>query len=276
MIIRDLTYQGIKMPVCLFGGISVHPNYRGKGVFKFFMNNIITRFEKDCGLFMLWSGDPSLYLKFGFHLTGEQFETIATNSEDIQLFTKTKLINLASKEIEQIGKIYKNIISKNFLTFDREYNDWANLKNITSADLYIKKNSSGEIDEYFIVHKGEDLVNIVYENSFILTEKHYSLAPFKIWSPVKSKNPTKDNTHYTCMTRLGSSQYFNSFIQQISLNMINIIEYNIEKNYISFYFKGDKITTGINDFLCGLLGPGQFEEIKLFLPKLYISGLDSI
>jgi predicted N-acetyltransferase YhbS len=273
-LIREMSYQEICTPVCLLGGISVHANYRGKGIFKFFIDNLLNRLEKLCSFFILWSGEPSLYLKSGFHLTGEQFEISSEKNEDLIYFSKNKLINLSSKETEQIKNLYHEVITKNFMTIKRTKDDWDKIKNITSADLYIKRDENGNISDYFFANKGEDLHNIMYESSFILTEQFKNFQPMKIWSPIKSREPVV--SHFNCMIRPGSSTHFNKFIQELSRNMINIIEYSIDQNYISFYFKGDTITIGINDFLCGLLGPGQFEEIKQFLPKMYISGLDSI
>jgi predicted N-acetyltransferase YhbS len=271
---REMCYQEIMTPVCLLGGISVHQEYRGRGIFKFFIDNILSRLEKNCSLFILWSGEPSLYLKSGFHLTGEQFEIQGEDDSDLKRFTKTKLINLSSKEIGQIKNIYRDSITKNFMTIKRSEEDWDVIKNITSADLYINYNEKGNISEYFFANKGEDLNQIIYESSFLLTEKYKNFLPLKIWSPIKTR--AQALAHFNCMIRPGSNVHFQKFVQELSRNMINIIELSVEHNVISFYFKGDTISIGINDFLCGLLGPGQFKEIQQFLPKMFISGLDSI
>jgi predicted N-acetyltransferase YhbS len=273
-LIKELSYQDISTPVCFMGGISVDKNYRGKGIFKFFIENILNRYEKFCSLFILWSGEPSLYIKAGFHLAGEQFETMCSGDHDLTNFSKNKLINLSSREIEQINHLHQEVICKNFLTIKRSHDDWDKIKNITSADVYLCKDEQGNIVEYFFANKGEDLKQIIYESSFLISEKYKKLEPFKIWSPHKTQEGS--SSQFNCMIRLGSFVLFEKFIHSLSRNMINIIDYDTNKNLINFYFKGDTINIGINDFLCGTFGPGQFEELNHFLPKLFISGLDSI
>ena len=143
----------------LWGGIAVHKEFQGKGIFKNFFKSLLEK-ENEKTIQILWSGDPDLYTKLGFELKHQQFEYHQEDgNSEFQLIDKSTIDSL---DLEMIKSLYHQK-SENFLMFRRTDQDWSDWKQVTSADLYIQKKGE-EIISYFLINKGQDLTNVIHEH----------------------------------------------------------------------------------------------------------------
>ena len=130
-------------PIALLGGISVHKDFRGKGLFKRLMDHVICTYENKVSLFILWSDLKELYNKFNFYEAGLVFQTgdmnLSENKSIEVFFEKTKLSNLNQSEIQELRIIYESYSEENLTYIERGDKHWEILKNITSCDLYLFK-----------------------------------------------------------------------------------------------------------------------------------------
>ncbi|MAW07099.1 MAG: hypothetical protein CME61_02335 [Halobacteriovoraceae bacterium] len=149
---------------CL-GGIQIKKGHQGKGYFDFFFNKVLQKIkeQKTYDSIILWSDKEKLYSKFGFKPFGKIFWANSHRPllEIPKGYLKTSLQNLTEKEFNEIKSLhlesYKNI------SFDRDFDEWDEIKNISSMELFIKKNIEGEIKSYFIRGKGMDLQGVIHE-----------------------------------------------------------------------------------------------------------------
>ena len=149
--LRTLIKGEAEMPVALIGGIVTHKHYRNKSLFKNLMNHVILNYKNKVGLFILWSDLENLYEKFHFYRTGGLIETghKSLNSSDRPIgFEKTKFSLLSEKDFEAIKNLYISFNQSYFFTVKRDDRDWSTIKDMTTVDLFIKRNSSGMIDKY--------------------------------------------------------------------------------------------------------------------------------
>ena len=106
--------------------------------------------------------------KFGFKSFGKIFWANSHRPllEIPKGYSKTGFTKLTEKEFNEIKSLhlesYKNI------SFDRDFDEWDEIKNINSMDLFIKKNNEGEIKSYFIRGKGMDLQGVIHEYAPLL------------------------------------------------------------------------------------------------------------
>lgn len=251
--------------IAMYGGIAVSENHRGKGLFKELFQKVLEQY-KEAAFHLLWSDQLAMYERFGFYPAIEQIE-FNESLEDAESFIPTKLKELKKQEIEQLNNIYKKTKE---LRIKRTLADWEILKNIESADLYIKKEND-VITNYFFMNKGEDLTGVVYEiGDFKDIEE---INKFGItWSPYDFNNTEVDRL-YAGVTKIGNQKIFSKFIHNYTQKMITI--HNIDSESVELDFEKNNYTLPIAEFLTGIFGPGRFEELNK-IPPLYISGLDSI
>ena len=72
----------------------------------------------------------------------------------------------------------------------------------------------------------------------------------------------------------GDLKLFTDFVSEFSAGKISIRNINLMKQEVFFDFGEELMSLELPDFLRGLFGPGTFEELTL--PRIFISGLDSI
>lgn len=279
--LRKISFNGAHLDCALLGGIAINPAHQGKGLFRKLMSEVLSVYNKDVGLFILWSDKFELYEKFQFHKAGAQ---IQTGSQDQLspylngLFHKTKFKNLSEDETQQIINIYENVTSQNYLTFERTKRDWDSLKKIESIDLYILETNEGKILSYFCQNKGHDLTHIIHELGYLpfyKKEIFKLLKNQKLWLPEPElKNISYQHMSYLGLFKIGNQDKLNKFLMSISGKKLEIN--SLDKKEITFLFKNEPFSLLHPDFLTSLLGPNPIPEFQPFCKPLYLSGADSI
>lgn len=278
---RTMVKNNFSIRVGLIGGIATVKEYRGRDLFKNLMNHALLEHSKECGLFILWSEITGLYEKFSFHLSGGLIETghavFSSNDKPVG-FNKTTFKDLSDIDFEAIRNIYSQFNEKYFFTVVREEKEWSVIKEMSSIDLYIKKNSDGILEQYFCINKGRDLTNVIHEIGCL--PDHYlslikSLQKYRTWLPESelSLSNNKD-IFFTAFMRLGNFEILQSFLKGISNEEMEL--YSLTGDLISFRFSETEYQVSQKDFLQFLFGPRPIKEFEKFLLSPYIPGTDSI
>ncbi len=279
--LKFLKNKNLKTPIALIGGISIHKNYRGKGLFKYLMNHIIETHKNDVSLFVLWSDLKDLYNKFDFYEAGSVLQTGSKNlSGKIKIdstFTKTKLSLLLQGDINRLEEIYESFTYKNLTSLERNKDQWKVLKKISSSDLYLYKRK-GKIFGYFFANKGLDLQNIIHE--YAVLEKYQDhffnlIRPYKLWIPEHfPNNYTEIKKTFLAFFRIGSKDHFIPFIEEWSQKEIKVKK--ISDKLVDFVFQKKEYSLHVENFLPFLFGPSHKGIFSPSSPPLYFSGLESI
>lgn len=270
---KNLTIKNENFPVILLGGIAVDEARRGEGHFQSLFQDVLAEKRSDTALFILWSDLEKLYNKFGFHLCGTQFEISGNKTQSP--YIKTTYVKLHEDERKQIQDLYSSSFACEYLTFERNKDDWSQIANVTSADLFLQKHN-GRIESYYFQNKGQDLPGIIYEygtkkdfTTFIEEISKYGT----IWTG-KEIVPTENNQYQFFMSP-GDIKLFSGLISRITNGQFAIRDINIMKQEVYFDFNDETLALELPEFLRGVFGPGVFEELNEIKP-LFISGLDSI
>lgn len=280
--IRTLKNNNMTSPIALLGGISVHKDFRGQGLFKRLMEHVFKKFEKKVSLFILWSDLKELYNKFNFYEAGLVFQTGSMNlseNKSIELFfEKTRLTDLSQSDIKELKKIYESYSEENLTYIVRNDDHWSMLKNITSCDLYLFKKEE-KIQGYFFANKGLDLQNIIHE---IGIKKEFKkefldyISPYKVWLP--EKLPYKDHfskNTFLAFFKVGSVKLFKSFVYNLSNK--NILVEKVSPEFIIYHERGVQKKETIEYFLNYLFNHKKADfENNLTSYPIYFSGLESI
>ena len=261
------------IPVAMLGGIAVDEKHRGEGHFQELFQDVLAEKRSDVALFLLWSDQEKLYGKHGFYLCGSQIaiEQSGTQKE----FTKTKLSLLTPVQMKQIQALYKKSFANLYTTIERTDNDWQEIIKVQSSDLYIKE-KSGTISDYFLMNKGQDLTEIIFEygtdreiKDFIKEISAYGT----IW--LGSNLMDAGEEQFQFFMAPADTKLFAQLIGLYTNEKILIREINIMKQEVYFYFNEELLSLVTEEFLRGVIGPDQFEELGKLNP-IFISGLDSI
>ncbi len=261
-------------PVCMLGGIAVDEKHRGEGHFQTLFQDVLAEKRSDVAAFFLWSDQETLYKKYGFHLCGDQFEIPKSSKTSTLQPTKFHLLN--QKEQKQIEELYQKSFASQYTTLDRTQADWDSLKEIKSADLYIKK--SGEnITDYFFMNKGQDLTGIIYEYGSVTDLRAWlkeASSIGKIWlgQPLMDT----ENNQFQFFLAPADMKHFSALIADMTKGAMTVRNVNVMKQEVYFDFQDETLALDSEEFLRGIFGPGQFEEVDVAKYPLFISGLDSI
>lgn len=259
--------------VGMLGGIAVDEKHRGEGHFQELFQDVLAEKRSDVAFFMLWSDQEKLYGKHGFYLCGSQI-AIKKNGKQ-RNFTKTKLTSLTKDQLKQIQDLYDSSFAKLYLTVERTDEEWQEIIKINSSDLYINENS-GAITEYFLMNKGQDLTDIIYEYG---SQREISLflndisAYGTVWMGSSLLNDGEEQLQFFMAP--ADTKLFSQFISHYTNNQILIREINSMKQEVYFYFNDELLSLVTEEFLRGVIGPETFEELGALRP-IFISGLDSI
>lgn len=272
---RNFIFNQKELPVILIGGIATKKKYQGNKLFSELISHCFKN-NQHAGLFLLWSEISGLYEKFGFTRTGAIIETgknVITDENIPTGYYKTKFNQLSGAEYLAIQKLYSQRIENKLFTIKRAAKDWDCIQQMTSVDLYIKKNELNEIIAYFCYGKGNDLKQVIHE--FVATDFKSEiklLETYKLWLTENHKNEYPNHQlQYNAFFKIGSIEKLNHFI---STTGIVIREYKHPE--ISIQFKNQIYDLNYADFLNGLFGPNPLEEFKSMNYFPYLSGLDSI
>lgn len=280
--IRTLVKADAEIKVALIGGIVTNKKHRGKNLFKNLMDHAIETHQDQVALFILWSDLEGLYEKFYFYRSGGLIESGKRNfsaSERPVGYEKTKFSMLSDKEFKTIVHLYHSFNEKYFFTIKREDKDWSIIRDMNSIDLYVKRNTSQEIERYFCINKGRDLSNIIHEiscrNRADYPQLLKELENFKVWLPeTEIENIFNKEIFYTAFMKLGSMNLLNKFLKKISHEGLKITKMDAELVVFRFQEKDYDVTS--KDFLQYLFGPKPLEEFSPYGLSLYIAGTDSI
>ena len=241
----------------MFGGIAVSKKYRGKGLFKKLFNHALAESKNEQAFYLLWSDKVELYQQFGFYPCGElkNFSKKPTPSD----FKKENFINLNSHDQKSVKDLYS---SSNEIRPMRSKEDWHELFEMNSVDLFIRRNEDNQIKNYFCMGKGQDLTGIIHE--FGKAEESM-LNHGDLWTIDKFDLPFTTLNAFSMKV----GPLFNQFIK----DYVDMEVIEIEKK-VKFKFEGETFNLEIDDFLSGIFGPGRFNELSI--PYLYIPGVISI
>ena len=263
-----IVYKELKLSLRSFlipmlGGIAIDKDYRGKGKFKPFFNQVLASI-KDSPFFLLWSDKLDLYEHFDFYPCIEQFEYTGNLEMDNPNYIKMKLSELSDKEIKELSIIYNN---SQELRYERSIEDWIELKKISSSDIYIKKENN-IIKNYFFMNKGEDLSDIIYEYGDVDDIEEMSTYGI-LWSPwnFEVENEQHKTLLYAALIRINNFESFKQFVFLYSNEL--------ERDEILFTFEEKQMKISKMEFLQGIFGPNKFSELEQ-TKKILISGIDSI
>jgi predicted N-acetyltransferase YhbS len=261
-------------PVCMLGGIAVAEQHRGEGHFQTLFQDVLAEKRSDVAAFLLWSDQEALYKKYGFYLCGDQFE-VPKSSRPANL-TLTKFHQLTDSEQKQLQELYQKSFASQYTTLERTDSDWEALKKITSADLYIKK-SADKITDYFFVNKGQDLTGIIYEYGSAQDLRAWlkeASSVGKIW--LAQPLMDTENSQYQFFLAPADMKHFSALISDMTKGAMTVRNVNVMKQEVYFDFQNETLALDAQEFLRGIFGPGQFEEVDVAKYPLFISGLDSI
>lgn len=278
---RVMVKNNLEINVAFIGGIATVKEYRGRDLFKKLMNHALKTFSKECGLFILWSEITGLYEKFSFHLNGGLVETgqgVFSAENPPMGFKRTSFKNLSMKDFEKIIEIYTEFNQKYFFTVTRTEKEWSIIKEMSSIDLYLKRNEEGVIEQYFCINKGRDLTNIIHEVG-CLPDQYLNLMKtlkrFKTWLP-ESESTLSENKDifFTAFIRLGNLEILKSFFNQLSEGHLELISMTGDR--IIFKFNEVDYEATHRDFMQYVFGPKPLKEFERFYLSPYIPGVDSI
>ena len=241
----------------MFGGIAVSKNYRGKGLFKKLFNQVLNEYKANQAFYLLWSDKLELYQQFGFYPCGE---LKSYSKENIHShFIKSQFKDLSRNDLKLLKNLYN---SAHEIRPERLEEDWNNLIKMTSIDLYIKRDKKNNIENYFIMNKGQDLNNTIHE--YGEAEKEM-LSHGNLWTVKELKHEFTTLNSFSLKTGDKFSKFIHDYLK---MDILEITE------KVKFKFDGEVFNLDIEDFLSGVLGPGRFEELNI--PYLYIPGVMSI
>jgi predicted N-acetyltransferase YhbS len=275
---RELSLNNSIYKIGLIGGICVEEEYRGKGIFKNFFEQIMKLNEFSYLAYLLWSDQEELYSKFNFYQIGGQIQLGQSSNYHLEElgFKLTEWSEISPHEFLEITNLYDQFIST-MISIKRSLADWDLIKKIQSTDLYIKR-SNHEIVSYLFLGKGQDLQGIIHE--FIYKDGFgksliSKLSDYKLWLPegiaVEKEN---SQTFYTTFLHVSDAKLFEGFVSDWSNGKIHIAAFNGDK--LTFQFSGKEYTVETEEFLKYLLGPSPLIEFKDFFKPFLVSGLDSI
>ena len=87
-------------------------------------------------------------------------------------------------------------------------------------------------------------------------------------------NNQENQLQFAGLLKIGNQNLFKLFIQAYTYNNITLL--NIFDEEVEFIFQDEQFTMNTADFLSGVFGPQQFNELSEIVKPIFISGLDSI
>jgi predicted N-acetyltransferase YhbS len=280
---RIMIKKSTEIPVIMIGGIVTSKPHRGKNLFRELMNHACELYKEKAALAFLWSELNDIYEKFYFYRAGGIIETgksVITNDKTPEGFLKTKFNKLSNKEFDEIKNLYLNFNEKYFFTLKRNAQNWSLIHEMSSVDLFIKKNLNENcIESYFCYGKGKDLTCIIHEigtSADNYNELINSLAPFKLWLPeTEGKYFLKKEVLYSSFVKIVNRKILHDFLYELTQTDLAILSLT-SSSTIQLSFRGDSFELTERDFIEGLFGPNPLIEFEPLSLSPYIAGTDSI
>lgn len=255
----------LDLPALFIGGIAIKGAHQGKGFFSKFFTEVLRQYS-NYAFYLLWSEKHTLYEKFHFipAIKLYEYEKISSNIK----------FNFHKTSLKEFFKMDLSLIKTRYLAPERSEESIGPLSLINSTDVYFKE-KDGKVSDYFFVNKGADLKGIIHESYFSNSESfEEALSQFECWSPLLYENHSSQEVA-SCLMKIGNHELFKKFIELYTKSQIKILAIN--NDTIHFQFKEETLNLNSTEFVQGILGPNEFEEIKeLKLPALFIPGIESI
>ena len=274
---RTLTYKSTSTKVALIGGIALDEKYQQQGNFTPFFNKIVQKYSSKNALLLLWSDLKPLYNRFNFFEAGGVIQTGKKKllSENLpKEWETTQFSKLTDTDFARIKSLYKE---QNLLTLERSESDWDQIKEISSASLYIKRENK-EVCSYFVKDKGNDLSGIIHE--FVtrgnnVLEAIEQFTDYQVWIPeVYNSTFNKKDIFFCSFMKISNIELLSTFLQALTKDQVSLISY--EGECVKVRYKEAEFDFSVEEFLTGVFGPNPIEEFSEIMPHLYIAGLDSI
>jgi predicted N-acetyltransferase YhbS len=177
---RELLLKEEKLQVIFLGGIAVHENYRGMGLFNNLIKHVLSIVQKECALLFLWSGDNVLYEKYGFIQTGQVHQWGALSFKPGENCVSKNLSALTPREVEEIKNLYEQSWNNRIIRTSQQWSELLKMKDVCVHLDYL----SNKLQSYAFEGKGFDLQNIVHEfGAYDLNKFCREHHQQKIWSP---------------------------------------------------------------------------------------------
>ena len=84
---------------------------------------------------------------------------------------------------------------------------------------------------------------------------------------------SSSTSFFLCLFKVANINHFKNFIKTLTKGKVEV--HQITSDKVSFIFNQELFEEEIELFIRGLLGPDRYPEFE-HLPRLYISGLDSV
>lgn len=261
---KNLLYKDEKFPALFWGGICTKKQFQGKGVGSNFFKVLLDKFESSAAISILWSDNAKYFSKFGF------FEAGTINIYEGNKKSPLNVFSMSSLNDDDRTFILRNYqqMTQTQLCFERNEEDWTRIFNSKSIGLINEKNVLG------FVGKGMDLQNIVYEH--YSREKNSTLknSQYSFWDLTPSQSDENSQTIYNGFFKIHKCSFFKEMIEKCTNQEVKIL--GLHPKLIEFSFDNDIYKLTHKDFLNGIWGPNQIQELYEAMPPLYISGADSI
>lgn len=284
---KSMIFKNHEFPVNLIGGVALRKEYRGKGLFRPFMEHVLELEKKDCTFYLLWSDLTQLYADFDFTEVGIQCDT---STKEFELTTVEGHIsrapwpNISQQLLTTLKQIHQDFFSrKNLLYLKRDQDDWHSFRNISSTELFLyQPDKNLDIQGYFFKNKGYDLQTIIhdiaclknYEESFFNLLKQY-----KSWVPFGTSEIIDNRNNYQklfcCHIKIADPYYFKKYVNSIYGNSLKIKSIDLEKKQVQIEYHHQDYMFSTSELLRELFGPYPNEKSDLYRP-LYIGGLESV
>lgn len=264
---RRFRLNGNEHTAIFIGGVVVDPVHRGEGLSSRLLEHIFKTYP-ECFCYMLWSDKVEMYKKRGFQPCVGLYEhpPLASQGADQKdEFVKASFSALSEEDFATLRRLYETAGETRVF---RSKEDWKDIKEISSARVYVKRDSGGKLVNYFIKGKGQDLQGIIHEYGNLENAEEIR-AHGKLWT---SKPLGECVALYGCLARPGKNELFAKFIGDYTDNRIIVKSVGGD---VRFIHQNDLHQTNTPEFLQGIFGPGQFAELNGIKP-LFISGMDSV
>lgn len=156
----DLIINGVNRKAIQIGTVMTHPDYRGKGLSKQLMNEVLAKYELDCDFFLLFANSSVLdfYPKFGFsRLAESQFKLKWDRGRTA--IVKTSLRKLSPSNHEDFEFIKERVSSRIPISerFGSQNDQW--LVTFYAINVFPEHIYYSKEDDAIIVygHEGETL-----------------------------------------------------------------------------------------------------------------------
>lgn len=181
---REVLIANKSYDITFIGAIAVAKEYRGQGIFQKLFTLALDELQTSTDIFMLWSGEPKLYEKYGFSECGHVYQW-----GELEYSTDLKeTAHISDDDLEQIKELYKQTWPNRVIRTDEQ---WAQLRHMHSVKVFLIKKDD-RVHHYGLIGKGADLSGIIHEyGSREIESFRTQFSKMKVWSPVSNHHASE-------------------------------------------------------------------------------------